>query len=58
MLGVELSAFWSGCQWQLRCLASCLLVVLAHSHASGHLRLVYESVQRCQNFKNRESSWG
>lgn len=31
-------------------LASCLLLVLADLHASGHLQLVYEGVQSCQDF--------
>lgn len=31
-------------------LASCLLLVLADLYASGHLQLVYEGVQSCQDF--------
>lgn len=32
-------------------LASCLRLVLAVVHASGHLQLVYECVQSCQDFR-------
>lgn len=34
----------------LQYLASCLLLVLADLFASGHLQLVYEGVQNCQDF--------